>query len=52
MLSPTERSFIRDCVDSIVQAMRESDPSLTPGEIYDAIVQELERRCRYVIERI
>ena len=44
-----ERAFIRACVGEMVSQMRLDNPRLVPGEIYDAIAQELERRCRFVI---
>jgi hypothetical protein len=50
-MTPPEQLFITSCIESIVQAMQENNPSLTPGEIYDAIAQELERRCQSVINR-
>ena len=49
MLSDDNKQFIRYCVDSIVNYLCESNPKIVPGEIYDALAAELERRCRLVI---
>jgi hypothetical protein len=42
------RYFIRCCIDNMIDAL-EANPTVTRGEIYDAIAQDLERRCREVI---
>lgn len=44
------RAYIRGQIDGMLTFLRMTDTRLTPGEIYDAIAQELERRCRAVID--
>lgn len=51
-MTPKEREYIKTFLDIVVTSLRFDHVDLTPGEIYDAIAQELERRCRFVaIER-
>lgn len=50
MMTPAARAYIRGQIDGMVDLLRATHPSLTPGEIYDAIAQDLERRCRAVID--
>lgn len=40
---------MRTCIEQMVLSMRAENPALVPGEIYDEIAQELERRCKAVI---
>lgn len=40
-----EHMHIALAVSLIVTDMRTANPRLTPGEIYDAIAAELEKRC-------
>lgn len=51
MLNRQNRDFIRECVTQIVNVIRSTRPTLTPGEIYDGIAAELERRCQEIIDR-
>lgn len=46
MITPEQQRFVDICITTIVTHLREEDPTLTPGEIYDAMARELERRCR------
>ena len=41
---------VQNYVDAVIEKLREDYPLLTDGQIYDAIAQDLERRCRVVIE--
>ena len=43
------KRFIRTVISHLTTTLREEDPALTPGEIYDEIAQELERRCQSAI---
>lgn len=51
MITPEQQQFVNICISTIVSHLREEDPTLAPGEIYDAMAQELERRCRDQIEK-
>lgn len=51
MMTDWDRGFISMCINQIVVHLLEEDPALTPGEIYDVIAQDLERRCRADIEK-
>lgn len=50
-MNELELLFVEAAVGEIVKAMRQQNPRLTPGEIYDAIAEELERRCKAVIAK-
>lgn len=49
MIDNEDRKMIRFTVGQIVAIIKRDKPNITDGEIYDAIAQELERRCRAVI---
>lgn len=49
-MSHNERIFIKACIGEMVAVMRKENPRLAPGEIYDAIAAELERRCRAITD--
>lgn len=44
-----ERKLVEMAVTLLVANLRSINPRLTPGEIYDALAQELERRCDRII---
>lgn len=48
-MTSEERAYIRISVTLIVTDMRTANPRLTPGEIYDAIAAELEKRCERIV---
>ena len=50
-ITSKDRNFLHMLVDLAVTSIRHDNPRLTPGEVYDALAEELERRCREVIER-
>ena len=49
-MTDNERLFIRTCIGEIGLQMKRENPRLSLGEIYDAVAQELERRCRFLID--
>lgn len=48
-MTSEERLHVWLAVSQIVTDMRTANPRLTPGEIYDAIAAELEKRCERII---
>lgn len=49
-MTAVERRYIEASMTLMVVDMRHANPQLTPGEIYDAIAEELEKRCQRIIQ--
>lgn len=49
-MTAVERRYVEASVTLMVVDMRHANPRLTPGEIYDAIAAELEKRCKRIIQ--
>lgn len=48
-MTDVERQYIGVSVSRLVEDLTMANPRLTPGEIYDALAAELEKRCDRII---